>query len=276
MRNIKFLTVLLNSHSFPTLFLKIKSYKFDSFLLLLSPQQASLARVYIYAQPRSLYFFDVWGFPEESVLTFPTCFLLCFILHLASTISQEASKIIRHASYAQISPLDCSLVTGRKKKSLTLPTRVARPKQNSKHRQMRNGVQRSLLIWNLKTLGKFKTNIAERKEHWLYILRKTVNTACLGEGIFPYIQIRITTLIVVPLVFLKLEEGPYSSSLLPPKNIFETLSKHSKQKIRSVNRMCIHVFITIMTSPLFWSWKPPPGPGLQYSSNPSSCLAPDK
>lgn len=82
---------------------------------------------------------------------------------------------------------------------------------------MRNGVQCSLLSQDLKSLEKFKINIAERKEHWLYILRKTVNMACLGEDLFPYIQIGIMTLIGLPLVFLKWEEQSYSSSLLPSK-----------------------------------------------------------
>lgn len=177
----------------------------------------SLTRQSIHICPKcSLYFFDVRGFPGESVLTFATCFSFWFILHLASTISQEVSKIIRQASYVQTSPFSCSLMTGRKK-SLTPPIRVARPMQNSKHRQTWNGVQYFVLSWDLKSLGKFKTNIAERKEHWLYILRKTVNMACLGEDILPYIQIGIMTLTVLPLVFLKLEEGSYSSSLLPSK-----------------------------------------------------------
>lgn len=34
--------------------------------------------------------------------------------------------------------------------------------------------------------------------------------------------------------------------------------------------------ITRVTSPQFWSWKPPPGPGSQCSSNLASCLAQGK
>lgn len=142
-------------------------------LLLSSPLTKSFAYQNKHICPACFaYFFWSLRISRRKHFNFAKCFSFSFILHLTSAISYELSKIIRQASYVQIPPFSYSLMTGKKK----ILNSLGQPDQHKILSLERCKVEFNALFlnWDFKSLGNYKTNIAERKEHWWYIGQKKI------------------------------------------------------------------------------------------------------